>query len=144
MSQWQQDFAEQMEALRGQAADRFERAIQETIEPVFKAMSDFVSQWQFRVSTPQAGENRRNFKFALTEDSYVIVGWRFEGVDTLECDYEYCVPGAGRVDGVRTSASLRGLEREWVESCFQTALSAFAKNFANAESPNAVAEPVLA
>ena len=143
MSAWEQAFASQMETLRARTGERFEQAVRETIEPAFESMSSFVNQWQFQSSTPQTGEHRRNFKFALTEDCYVIVGWRFEGMDTLEFDYEYCVPVTGRVEGERASASLRGLERAWVESCFQRALGAFAKHLVATEVSEGAAEAML-
>lgn len=143
MSQWEKEFAGQMEALRTRSSACFERVVHEVLQPAFESISAFVGKWKFHTSTPSSDPGRLCYKFALTEDAYVLVRWRFEGVDALECEYECWIPGSGRVNGVRTSGSLRAVDHEWVESCFQLALSNFVTKFAETEHRQKTPEPVL-
>lgn len=144
MNQWQEQFAEQMEALCAQTSGCFGRFAQEVLEPAFEQMTDFLKSWRFQTSVPLTESGRRCFRFALTEEGYLLVLFRVEGVDTLHCEYEFWIPGTGRADQVSRTTSLRAAEPQWVESCFQAALSSFVTRFAQAEQHLPVEEPVMA
>lgn len=144
MSTWQQDFARKMEGLREKSFDDFDRFVEDQLEPAFDSINEFLIQWRFHTSQPATNAGHRSFKFSLTEDGYVLVTFRLEGVDALTCEYECCVPGIGRTSGVSTSTSLRGLEPGWGDSCFQMALNDFVSRFAGAQKSEKIAEPALA
>ena len=99
MNDWEKEFTKKMESLKEQSSGCLERFLQEDLQGAFDALSGFLAQWKFQSSNPQTQPGRRSFKFGLTEDAYVLVTFHLEGVDTLECDTEYGLPGVGRVAG---------------------------------------------
>jgi len=129
MNQWQQQFAQQMQALCSQSTQWFERFAREALDPAFESMSSFLAQWRFDISSPKAQADRWTFRFGLTENGYVLVWFKMDGFDTLECEYEYSLPGIGRVSGAKIQGSLREADQEWAESCFQAAMDAFVSKF---------------
>lgn len=142
MSQWQQQFAEQMEALCSQSTSWFERFAADQLEPAFESVSEFVARWHYETSCPPTEPNRRAYRFALTENGYLLIWFRVEGFDELHCEYEYALPGIGRVNGVRSSVSLREADQDWTASCFQMALSNFVTKFVELGRRKTVHEPV--
>ncbi|MBI4580984.1 MAG: hypothetical protein HY718_14855 [Planctomycetes bacterium] len=143
MSQWHQQFAEQMESLFAQSSTGFERFADEVIEPVFESVSAFLARWHYEASCPPSETPRRVYRFGLTEDGYLLIWFRLSGLDTVECEYEYSLPHVGRVNGVRTTGSLRAAESEWVESCFQMALNNFVSKFIDAGQRRHAEQPAL-
>jgi hypothetical protein len=143
MNDWERDFSRRMESLRELSTDCLERFMQADLQTAFGNFSNFLSQWKFQTSTPQTQPGRRSFKFALTEDAYVLVTFRLEGIDALECEWEYGVPVVGRVAGVRCSCSLRKVDRQWGESCFQKALDGLLVKLGGADAKKKGREPVL-
>ncbi len=69
--------------------------------------------------------DRRSFQFVIDDDSLATISFSIEGLDQLECSSEYWMPGLGRVDGVRTTTSLREADRRWGEACLLMALDGF-------------------
>lgn len=144
MAHWQQQFAQQMDALCSQSSSLFERFADETLQPAFEAMCAYLEQWHYEFATPPCDEQRRAYRFSLTEDGYVLVWFRLEGFDALECEYEYALPGLGRTRGVRTSGGLRSADGAWVERCFEAALGDFVGKFVEAGNRRMGAEAVMA
>jgi hypothetical protein len=121
----------------------FERFRNEVLEQAFDSVSSFLVRWHFDVSNPPSESQRPAYRFALTENGYLLIWFKVEGFDTLACEYEYSLPGRGRIAGVRTATSLREADRVWAESCFQTALNNFVSKFVEMDRRVTVAEPVL-
>lgn len=144
MNQWEQQFAEQMEALCAQSTSCFSHFAEHVLEPAFEAVSSFVERWHYETSTPSCEQGRRAFRFGLTEDAYVLVWFRLDGLDMLECEYEYGLPQHGRVSGVRTTGSLRSADEQWARSCFQMALSNFVTKFLEAGNRQHTPEMAMA
>ncbi len=143
MNDWEKDFSKRMESLHAQSATCLERFLQEDLEAAFASFTNFLSQWKFQTSTPQTQAGRRAFKFALTEDAYVIVTFRLDGLDLVECESECSLPMVGRVPGTRVTTSLRKVDRQWGESCFQKALDALLAKLSEADLKKKSREPVL-
>jgi hypothetical protein len=142
MNGWEKEFSKKMESLRDQSSKCLDRFMEESLEGAFGAVSAFLSQWNFQASMPQTQPGRRSFKFAMTEDAYVLIFFRLDGLDTLECESEYWIPGHGRNSGYCANISLRNADREWGESCFHKALDGFIARFGEAEqSAAAQAQP---
>jgi hypothetical protein len=133
-----------MENLHEHSARRFSRVVREVIGPVYDRVSSFVAQWNYQSSSPQAQPGMHSFKFALTEDGYVLILFRLTGIDQLECSYECWLPGAGCKGGHTLSGSLSGAEEPWVESCFQAALDDFVVRFSGAHQKSETPEAALA
>ena len=143
MNRWEQQFSEQMDALCAQSSSWFQRFTNETLEPVFETVSEFVARWHYEVTTPACEPQRRAFRFGLTENGYLLIWFKLEGFDALECEYEYSLPGVGRVSGVRTTGSLREAGQEWVEGCFQMALNTFVARFVEIGNRAGARQPAL-
>jgi len=143
MTDWEKEFAKKMELLHEQSTTCLEQFLQEDLQNAFDAMSAFLAQWKFHTSTPQTQAGRRSFKFGLTEDAYVIVTFRLEGVDLLECETEYGLPAVGRVNGTRSTSSLRKADQQWGESCFQKALDGLLVKLGELDARKKGREPVL-
>lgn len=143
MTEWEKEFSKKMESLHEQSTTSLERFLQEDLQTAYTALSSFLSQWKFQASTPQVQAGRRSFKFALTEDAYVIVTFRLEGVDSLECESEYGLPATGRVSGTRHNSSLRKVDRQWGEACFQKALDGLLVKLGELDARKKSREPVL-
>lgn len=144
MSDWQKSFTKRMDGLRDQWARRFEVLAAETLDPAFEELADFLKTQGFESAAPQKQKGLRSFKFALSEDGYVLVTFRNVGLDAVEGEYEYCLPRQGMSECVRAARSNAGLNAEWVNRCFQQALDAFVERFAQCERSADTREPALA
>ena len=142
MNQWQDSFIKKVGALRDESARKFEHVADDVVDRVCSEFTEFAARCEFQSSTPQSQKGLRTVKFALTEDAYVLISFRFQGFDTVDCDYECFVPGQGRIEGLRSSMGLHGVDREWVERCFQTALDDFVTRSSDNFRAGLVAEPV--
>jgi len=144
MNTWQQEFVKKVSTLRDQITEGFDRMADEVIEPVFKEFSDFVAQCDFLSSSPQGQKGVRSYKFSMVENAYVLVFFRFENLDTVTCDYEYFLPGQGRVDGVQSTNPIHAVDTSWIASCFQMALDGFISNYSQVCQGVAAGELVTA
>lgn len=122
MNQWQQNFAKRVELLRESAVAKFEHFAEDVIAGVYEEYSAFTGQYEFRATAPPPQRGVRFYKFALSEDAYVLLFFRARGLDAVECDYECSSPGHGCTNGDKVSVSLAEAGRGWVERRFQTAL----------------------
>jgi hypothetical protein len=143
MNEWEKEFAKKMDSLHEQSSSCLNRFLQDDLQAAYEGMGTFLGQWKYQTSVPQTQAGRRSFKFALTEDAYVLVTFRLDGIDTLECESEYGLPGVGRSPGSRWASSLRRADRVWGENCFQKALDGFITKLAEADSKKKGREPVL-
>lgn len=143
MSSWQQRFAEHMDVLCSQSSVWFDHFAQNVLDPAFESLSCFLERWHFEITQPTSDNQRRVFRFALTENGYLLIWFKAEGFDSLECEYEYFLPGIGRVSGTRTVGSLREVDPAWVENCFQVALDSFVCKFVDLGRRNPSLAPAL-
>jgi hypothetical protein len=146
MNEWQERFARQMNKIREQSAGRFQKFSDDVLEPVFNDLSEFVAQWDMRATEPQNQNDRRTFKFALTEDAYVLLNFRLHGVEAVECGYECWIPGIGRQPGGHAHMNLSEADRSWAESFFQACLDHLASQYSekHGSEKKDQAEPALA
>jgi hypothetical protein len=144
MNEWQERFANKMNLIREQSAEQFKRYSQDVLTPVFQNLAEFVAQWDMQATSPQDQSDRRTFKFALAEDSYVLVGFRLHGLETVECGYECWIPSVGRQTGGNTHIGLDEADRAWAESCFQACLDHLANKYAENGSTEESVASVMA
>jgi len=111
----------------------FDRFADEALNAAFASVTADASSWRLHASVHPAGHNARAFRFALADDGYVVVLFRLDGIDRLECASASCVPGVGRIVGVYTTTPLGQADRQWGESCFQMALDGFVSRFTEAQ-----------
>jgi hypothetical protein len=122
MSQWKQNFVKRVDTLREAAIKKFETFADGALASVYEEYSEFTSQHEFHCSSPQHQQGSRFYKFALSEDAYVLLYFRARGIDGVECEHECSAPGQGCSESERTSVPSAEAVKNWVERCFQTAL----------------------
>ena len=131
MDKWQQDFSSRVTVLRDRWAKEFDHWAAHQLLPVFKDFAEFSLHCELHATSAKDQKGVRSFKFALTEDAYVLVSFRSTGVDGLEFDYECWLPTQGRVAGVKSNTVGHNAERHWIDSCFRMALDDLVSKFAN-------------
>ena len=132
MNEWQRTFLQKLEAAKKQWTHRFEQFAADTIEPVFLTFQEFCSANGFRVSQPPCEPGHRIYKFALTENGYLMMTFRMCGLEELEVHSEAFVPGLGSMDPIDQLVSLCDATEHWVEARFQGSLDQFIADFAEA------------
>ncbi|MCL2329678.1 MAG: hypothetical protein FWC56_00065 [Phycisphaerae bacterium] len=129
MNRWQEHFSGQMDALCSQSTSSFDHFVEERIDPAAEELAAFLEKWNYEVTQPASEAGRCTYRFGLTEDAYMLIWFQKEGFDNVQCDYEYSLPGVGRIQVSHTATRQRSADKEWVESCFQTALDAFVNKY---------------
>ena len=140
MSQWEERFADKVQALRDRAVKSFECFAEEVVGPAFSDVAGFTGHLDFHSSTVQQRDGLRSFKFGFAENAYVLVHFRAKGVADVLCEHECFVPRKGQVGCVRTSQSLGQADRDWVDECFRLALDFFVDEYSGASTNEADAE----
>ena len=139
MNEWQERFSGKIEALLDRAVRTFEHHVEDTVVPVYADLVEFTNQFDFRTNSPQRQRGLRSFKFALSEDAYVLVVFRAKGMAEVECTYECFSPGCGKSEEAFFATSLTGADRDWVRDRFRDALDFFVDTYSRAGIE--VAEP---
>lgn len=132
MNDWQQSFLQKLETAKRQWQSRFEKFAEECVEPVFHQIEEFTLAHGFTVTTPQCDEAVRLFKFALTENGYLIATFRQHGLEEVEADFEVVVPGGDGPTRHSVQARICDTGQRWVEQQFQEALDRFMTGFVEA------------
>lgn len=122
MNQWQQSFSKRVGVLRETAVQKFEHFADDVLVGVYEEYAEFTSRHEFRSSAPQQQHGTRFYKFALSEDAYVLIFFRARGIDAVEWYYECSAPGHGCTQGQKATVPVAEASRQWVERCFQASL----------------------
>lgn len=130
MDRWQQDFASRVSALKEHCAKEFETFAAGTLAPAFTEFEAFATRCELLASAPKGQTGVRTFRFALSEDAYVLLYFRPKGIDRIEFDYEFSVPGRGRVEGLKSTSCVERATAEWVQSCFRMGLDELVNKYA--------------
>lgn len=144
MNEWQRTFLKKLESAKRQWLHRFEQFACEFIEPVFLAFEEFAVGCGFQVIHPEAEPGHRIFKFALTENGYLLVTFRMGGLEEIEVSTECFVPGAGSAAAQTQSANLCDAGQSWTEAQFQSALDRFITQFGQAGAAAGQKTPAMA
>ncbi len=132
MKTWKRSFLQKLETAKKQWLHKFEAFAEEQLQPAFGEFDEFATSSGFRVTTPNCEQGTRLFKFALTENGYLLVTFHMKGLEEIEVSSEVCVPGAGRLDPANKCAPLCEVGQPWVVKQFQNALDLFVTTFAEA------------
>ena len=142
MTEWQKRFSDKIGALVDRAARTFERHVEDTVVPVHADLVEFTNRFDFSTNSPQRQRGLRSFKFALSEDAYVLVIFRPKGMAEITCTHECFAPGCGKSEEVCSVTSLAAADGDWVRERFQEALDFFVETYSRAGGE--VAVPVSA
>lgn len=130
MDKWQQEFACRVGALRDQWARRFEAFANQALSACYAEYEALAQRCELQPGAPKGQTGVRTYRFALTEDAYVLLYFRPKGIDRIEFDYECCFPGVGRLEGVKSTCGVDRAGADWVQSCFRMALDDLVDKFA--------------
>lgn len=143
MNDWQRTFLKKMESAKRQWLHRFEKFACGFIEPVFLAFEEFAVGCGFQVTHPESEPGHRIFKFALTENGYMLLTFHMVGLEEIEVATECFVPGAASSGPQTHSANLCDAGESWTEAQFQSALDRFITQFGEAGAAAGQQAPAL-
>lgn len=140
MNEWQQKFVQRLESAKKQWLQRFEQFASSVLEPAFARFDEFSTHLGFRVNSPACEQGTRLYKFALSENGYVLVSFRLRGLQEAEVSCEPYVPGIGRSEPHQAHIDLCDADSTWVEQQFQAGLDRFVAAFGAAGSKESTRE----
>ncbi len=132
MNEWQRSFVGKLETAKKHWLSRFERMAEETLEPVLQEFAAFTGSHGFAATAPSCEAGMRLYKFGLTENGYVLLTFRLQGLESMEASAEIVVPGAGQTDIESAPCPMADVDRDWVHGRFRHALDRFVGAFAEA------------
>jgi len=121
---WKRSFIAKLDKVRENWVGQFEEALQDSVVPAFDDLAEFLRDHGFRLSTPARDGDRRAFKFELTEDTYLLMIFRFAGTGSFELRSESRVSDA-EPSAECVVARLADLDQACAREFFQTALDTF-------------------
>jgi hypothetical protein len=119
------DRTEVLAARFREAFSCFDRYARQAFASAFGSVTRLVAQHRMKVRISDVVPGRRSFQFVIDDRNHVTVSFSIDGIDRLECSCEYWTAGLGRVEGVRSTTSLRQADRRWGEACLLMALEGF-------------------
>ena len=136
MNEWQQHFLQKVDLLQGASRDQFEQASDQIITPLFEEFRQFTSQQSLCATVPMAKPGIRSFKFALTENTYLLITFRLAGFDHCEAQSEFFVPGHQKITSTPTHVELPELDANWARTIFEQSLDRFIDSYVQSLGPN--------
>lgn len=125
MNKWQERFSQKVEVIRIASRDRFEKAVIDNVLPIFDEFSDFTKTRGLQASAPAPTSGMRTFKFAITENAYVLMTVRLSGLESCEANAEFFVPSDKNRDALCDHVPFPDLNPNWVRLFFEKALDQF-------------------
>ncbi|MCP4249614.1 MAG: hypothetical protein GY778_21445, partial [bacterium] len=92
MNDWKRGFLQKLETAKKQWQHRFESFASQHLDPVFGEFDEFATGSGFCVSSPDCETGTRLYKFALTENGYVVITFRMQGLEEAEASCDSFVP----------------------------------------------------
>ena len=92
MNDWQKRFSQKMELVRDVSRERFAQFARTDLGSVFEEFREFTFQQGIQPTTPIAKPGIQTFKFALTENTFLLLTFRLKGLEHCEMLAEYFVP----------------------------------------------------
>ena len=125
MDKWQERFSQKVEVIRIASRDRFEQTAIENVLPVFEEFSEFIRTRGLKAVAPAPTSGMRTFKFAITENAYVLMTFRLSGLESCEANAEFFVPNDKTTATLRDHAEFLDLNPTWTRQFFEKALDKF-------------------
>jgi len=122
--QWKDSFLDKLKSAQSKCAKRFEDAMDNFLGPAFDDVSGFLRDNGFHVTAPLNEEGRRSFKFELSENTYLLMIFRFCGIGEIELRSEIFVPSRGP-SLEKAVGRLSDLSEDWALKQFQRSLDKF-------------------
>jgi len=131
MNDWQKRFAQKLETVQSVARDRFEQKADETLTPIFKEFGEFVRQYVVQATTPLTDYGIRTYRFAMSEDAYLLMTFRHMGFEQCEAQVEYFLPGSNNIPPTRETVTFSDVNASWCRVIFERSLDQFLDTLLN-------------
>lgn len=125
MNDWQKRFSQKMELVRDVSRERFAQFAHTELGPVFEEFREFTFQQGIHPTTPIAKPDMQTFKFALTENTFLLLTFRLKGLEHCEMLAEYFVPKHEKIPPIKKVMELSDVDGEWVRGMFERALERY-------------------
>jgi hypothetical protein len=125
MNEWQERFVQKLETARSAACDRFEQMADETLAPTFEEFSAFTREHYIRATAPLTKPGIRTYKFAITENAYLLMTFRHVGFEQCDAQAEFFVPGRTALPSTSETVGLSEFDAQSCRRAFQQALDHF-------------------
>ena len=129
MNDWQKHFLQKVDLLRGASRDQFEQASEQIVNPLFEEFREFTSQQSLCATMPIVKPGIRSYKFALTENTYLLITFRLAGFDHCESQSEFFVPGHQKITSTPSHIELPEIDKNWVRTIFEQSLDRFIDSY---------------
>jgi len=129
MSSWQDRFTQKISKVKEASCGQFESMVTECLEPTFEDVRNFTSKQGLTAAVPVARAGIRTYKFAMTENAYVLMTFRFAGFEHCEMQAEVYAPGSDSTKLQPEYVELLDFDVGWVRRMFEQTLDAFVDAF---------------
>ena len=143
MQDWKKQFVQKVELVRETARDRFDEMVESTLQPVFESLRQFTNQQGLVATATVTKPGLRTFKFAMTENAYLMVSFRLAGFEFCEVQSDSFVPGNEKHASTPMHVEFAKFDATWVQNVFQQALDHFMESYVDALSRNGAATAEL-
>ncbi len=146
MTEWQKRFAQKVDLVHESARDQFEELADGILVPTFEEFREFTSAQGFCATAPLKKPGIRAFKFAVTENAYVLMTFRLAGFEHCEMQAESFVPAREKLAATPCHVELPNFDVGWARRMFEQHLDQFMDSFLQslAEREEELAETVEA
>jgi len=125
MSSWQDRFTQKISKVKEASCSQFESMVTDCLEPTFEEIRGFTAQQGLTAAVPVARAGIRTYKFAMTENAYVLMNFRFAGFEHCEMQAEVYAPGSEPKKLQPEHVELPNFDVGWVRRMFEHTLDAF-------------------
>jgi hypothetical protein len=129
MNDWQKRFTQKVETVRNASSERFEEVATRTLSTCFEEFHQFTAQHGLTASAPLAKPGIRTFKFAMTENAYVLLTFKLSGLEGMELLSEFVIPSRGKLPPINQAVELAEANDVWSRRAFEQALDHFVDAF---------------
>lgn len=125
MNAWQKRFAEKMEVVREVSRGRFTELTEKALGPIFEEFKGFTYEQGIKSSAPVATAGFQTYKFAITENAFLLLTFRLVGLEHCEMLAEYFVPKQKKLAPISETIELVEANPDWVRRMFEQGLERF-------------------
>lgn len=125
MNKWQEHFAKKVEVVRSTSRDRFEQIAIDNVTPVFDDFCEFAKMQGMQATSPLAKNGIRTFRFAITENAYLLMTFRLSGLEGCEANTEFFIPNHDKLPTFGDTAMFRDMDKPWTRTFFENSLDQF-------------------
>lgn len=141
MNNWQERFAQKMNNVRSAAKSRFAGFARKTLKEVFEQFREFAGKQGLEATAPLARPDVRTFKFAMTENAYLLMTFRVADFNHCDLKAEVSMPNVETTAPFSATVEIIEADREWAQTMFERSLDAFADTCATAFSASGKQAP---